>query len=437
MNNRQKEVQKIYLDNEEKVLKDLKKIYQDASDQIDEKIAALMGRTDTENIQSITYQLEYQKALKKQIDGILDTMDSEQFTTVSGYLGKCYEDGFVGTMYDLHGQGIPLTIPIDQEQVEYALVKDTKLSKPLYESMGKNTTVLKRKVSSSISRGFATGSSYIDIAADINRQSKIGLNKAMRVARTEGHRVQMTASMDATNKAKEKGADIVKQWDATLDSRTRNSHARVDGEIREIDKPFSNGLMFPGDPKGAAAEVINCRCALLQRAKWALDEDELKILQKRAEYFGLDKTDNFNDFKKKYLDNSENAIYNGNAINNNDNKLSKYVGQEIKAHDNKSVREWYDANVHSIPNQIDTTKSIEEQAQQAFELRNKYKREAREAMSDKETVAELEKKRPAPTFEELVQSKMKRKGMTREETIEDILKTASKTNKDVDELFGL
>ena len=54
------------------------------------------------------------------------------------------------------------------------------------------------------------------------------------------------------------------------------SHQKVDGEIRELDEPFSNGLMFPGDPAGGAAEVVNCRCALLQRARWALDDEFTK-----------------------------------------------------------------------------------------------------------------------------------------------------------------
>ena len=94
---------------------------------------------------------------------------------------------------------------------------------------------------------------------------------------------------------------MVKQWDSTLDARTRDSHAQIDGEIKELDEKFSNGLMFPGDPNGAAAEVVNCRCALLQRAKWALDEDELQTLKDRAAYYGLDKTKEFDDFKSKYL----------------------------------------------------------------------------------------------------------------------------------------
>ncbi|WP_371820565.1 phage minor head protein [Falcatimonas sp. MSJ-15] len=52
----------------------------------------------------------------------------------------------------------------------------------------------------------------------------INKNKAMRIARTEGHRIQQTAAVNACNKAVEKGADIVKQWSAALDGRTRDSH---------------------------------------------------------------------------------------------------------------------------------------------------------------------------------------------------------------------
>lgn len=117
--------------------------------------------------------------------------------------------------------------------------------------------------------------------------------------------------------------------------------------------------------------------------------------------------------------------------------LSKYIGQPIEKSDNQSIREWYVANVRNIPNLIDKSLSREDQARQAFEMRNKLKREARVAMSDVETADMLERERPVPTFEDLIKSKIKRKGMTREEAIEDILKTASITNADVNKEFGL
>lgn len=325
MNKRQKLVQEQFLENEEVVIRKLKNQYSHALKEISSKskalqdqINSLQGTLDAVTdeaakaqlqsmIQSKVYQKQYQDALKKQIGSILDNMQVEEFKTISEYLQKCYEDGFLGTMYDLHGQGIPLCFPLDQEAMVRAIQLDSKISKGLYSRLGEDVSVLKKKITAQISRGISTGMSYAQTAEQLSRISNIGFNNAVRIARTEGHRIQVQSGMDACYKAKEKGADVVKQWDSTLDGRTRPSHQNVDGEIRELDEPFSNGLMFPGDPSGGAGEVVNCRCALLQRAKWALDEDELETLKERAEFFGLDKTKNFDDFKKKYLNLPANA----------------------------------------------------------------------------------------------------------------------------------
>lgn len=117
--------------------------------------------------------------------------------------------------------------------------------------------------------------------------------------------------------------------------------------------------------------------------------------------------------------------------------LKKYIGKPITQADSQHVREWYYANVTDIPNQIDKTKPFEEQVKQAFELRNYYKHEARVAMSDKKTAMMLDEKRPAPTFEKLLKDKMKRKHMTKDEALKDILETASKTNDEVNKNYGL
>jgi hypothetical protein len=47
-----------------------------------------------------------------------------------------------------------------------------------------------------------------------------------------------------------------------MDGNTRDIHAMVDGDEVPFDRPFSNGLMFPGDPSGSAENVINCRCQI-------------------------------------------------------------------------------------------------------------------------------------------------------------------------------
>jgi SPP1 gp7 family putative phage head morphogenesis protein len=275
LNKREKEAQQVFLDNEKAVLKKLEKNYKDALSEINSKIELLMSRQDAD-MQHVIYQVEYQKALKKQVEAILETLHSNEFETVSEYLTKSYEDGFITTMYNLQGQGIPLVFPIDQEQVVNAIQHETKLSESLYAKLGLDTKDLSKKIAGEISRGLSGGQMYSEIARNIAGWAMIPKNNAMRIARTEAHRIQTKASMNACNKAKSKGADVVKQWDASLDKRTRDSHAQVDGEIRELDEPFSNGLMYPGDPSGSAAEVVNCRCALLQRARWALGNDYTK-----------------------------------------------------------------------------------------------------------------------------------------------------------------
>lgn len=316
MNRRQKEVQQAFLNSEAEVLQQLNTVYHQAQQDIEEKIFELFGRSDFENLQTIVYQFEYQQAIKKQIDGILDDLNSGQFKTVADYLTNCYEEGYFGTMYDLHSQGIPIITPLDQKAVVRAVKLDSKIKGGMYSHFGENVKSLKQDIAREISRGISTGISWAQTARHIT-QNMIGSYRnpkgayayAARIARTEGHRIQIQSTMDAQQKAKDAGADIVKQWDATLDGRTRPTHQLLDGQIRELDKNFEvNGksIAAPG-MFGDPSEDCNCRCALLQRAKWALDQSELDALKERAEYFGLDKAKDFDEFKQKYLKAAENV----------------------------------------------------------------------------------------------------------------------------------
>lgn len=311
MNKTQKIVQQAHLKEEKRILRQLKLVYGQAQDDCINKIIDLSRRRDMENLQSVIYQKQYQEVLKKQLDGLLDNLQGEEFTSISEYLEKCYHNGYIGTMYDIHSQGIPIIMPINQEQVVQALQTDSKLSKSLYDSLGEDVNYLKRSIRAELSRGTANGSTWNEMAEKIakgmNSPFKKAYNRAVVISRTEGHRIQQKSALDAQYAAKEKGADIVKQWDATLDNKTRPHHRRLDGQLRELEEPFElEGMtaMAPGY-FGKPKEDCNCRCCLLQRARWALDEEELDELKKRATYFGLDKTKDFEAFKKKYMDSVE------------------------------------------------------------------------------------------------------------------------------------
>ena len=300
MNEHQKQVQKSILKNEREILKNLESIYQQALDDIMVKINDLMARTDTQNLQSIIYQVEYQKALKSQISSILDQLHNNEFNSISEYLTKCYQDGWIGTFYDLQNQGIPLIFPIDQEQIVKAIQLNTKLSKNLYDSLGLDIQDLKSAIRTEISRGISQSYSYQQMATLIKRASGNSYNNSVRIARTEGHRITNEATYNAQVKAKSKGAQIMKQWDATLDSKTRPEHQFLDGQLVDVDKPFKdsegNEAMFPGS-FGVASLDINCRCCLLQRAKWFID-NESEFTKMNGEENNLMTFKNKDDYEK-------------------------------------------------------------------------------------------------------------------------------------------
>ena len=311
MNSRQKEVYQATLHDEQVVMKRLESNYTSALARIRRNIKELQANPLT---QSKAYQLEFQKQLEAQISGILDTLQGNNFTTIADYLNTCYQTGFIGTAYDWQGQGVPLAIPIDQKQVIKAVQKtgdDFKLSNKL----GVNTKLLKEQVKTELQRGLATQMTYADIARNISDYGQSDMNRSMLIARTEGHRVQNDARLDAMQAAKKKGADIVKQWDSTLDGKTRPNHRLLDGQVKELDEAFEVSGMKVNAPGafGIAAEDCNCRCCLLQRAKWALKEkvdpntgevtyeDKDPYQKWNNEDGGFIKCSGFKDFEQKYL----------------------------------------------------------------------------------------------------------------------------------------
>lgn len=277
MRKHEKEVLQIDLENEKRVLKQLEEIYRQALEDVNEKIKLLQWDQEAP---SKIYQKRYQEQLKKQLEAILRYMSDRQYTTIEEYLRECYELGFVGTLYSMQQEGVPLIFPIDQAAAIKAIQTDSKINKGLYAALGVDADKLKKTIASEVTRGIATNMAYRDIARNISNVSNAPLSRAKLIARTEAHRIQNASRLDCIVQAKKRGANVVKVWDATLDGVTRPTHRNLDGQIREIDKPFEadgKKAMYPGD-FGDPAEDCNCRCVMLEKARWELDADETKYL---------------------------------------------------------------------------------------------------------------------------------------------------------------
>jgi uncharacterized protein with gpF-like domain len=119
-----------------------------------------------------------------------------------------------------------------------------------------------KKINAEILQGILQGESIPKIAQRL--QNVCGSNRAVAIrnARTMITASQNSGRIAGFRQAESDGVIMKKVWIATEDSRTRKSHLSINNEMQDNDKPFSNGLMFPGDWRGRPEEVYNCRCTL-------------------------------------------------------------------------------------------------------------------------------------------------------------------------------
>lgn len=304
MNKRQKQVQQSLLNSEIDVLNALEESYQKALNDINGVIAKLLARKDTENLQAIIYQLKHQRLLKSEIEGFLNALHTQNYQLIDDYLKDSYITAHIGTLFDLQGQGVPLILPLNQEQMISAITLNSKLSEPLYNSLGYDIEHLKINVVSEISRGIAQRLTYAEMARNLSAKTKLSKNRTLNIARTEGHRIQQEATYNLQIRAVQKGAKIFKQWDSTLDKKTRHTHRELDGQMIGVNDYFhSSGggkALYPGgfgDPK----EDCNCRCCLVQVAEWELSDDAFtKMNVETGELQHFESIDDYNKFKKKF-----------------------------------------------------------------------------------------------------------------------------------------
>lgn len=279
----QKQTTQYELLSEKKVMEQLERSYQKALEDVKDRLRQLDERTDVENRQAVAYQKAFQQGLQKQLERILGKLHSKTYRTVQEYLQDCYLTGHTAVLYELQSDGLRLSLPVPQDKVCQAAVNDTKLVKPLYDSIGEDFAGLKKHITDIVSAGFASGASYGDMANQITGKM-IGnyatlrggaLGRAKLIVRIEGNRIANAARLEAARTAKQQGADLVKQWDSTMDKKTRPHHVQLDGQVRELDEPFEvDGRKAQAPGKfGIASEDINCRCHAYSRPRWAVRAD--------------------------------------------------------------------------------------------------------------------------------------------------------------------
>lgn len=120
-----------------------------------------------------------------------------------------------------------------------------------------------RQIMKEIKRMLKEGKSIDEITERLEKVYYFNRTSAIRTTMTETTRIQSIGRNNIMIAALLHNVKLKKIWrHAVHVAAPRHWHVYMDGEMRDLDEPFSNGLMFPGDPNGEAYEVINCHCYL-------------------------------------------------------------------------------------------------------------------------------------------------------------------------------
>ncbi|MGP1567508.1 MAG: minor capsid protein [Peptoanaerobacter stomatis] len=204
----------------------------------------------------------------------------------------------------------------------------------------------------------------------------------------------------------------------------------VDGKTYSVDRNMSYRDWYNSlsEEEKKQMEIL----AKMDKNK-SLDKEQYK---KYKLIYGKEIGNNLEEFQKmKYSDNEKWVKYK----QERQSKLNSldYRDEFFGQFGDKEVRLWYKNHDENIISLIDKTKSVEEQARQAHSLRNKYRTEARNMMSNREEASDLESRKPNKTFDELLDYKISVKKLPLEKAYQDIIDTAGKTNKEVNKRFNL
>lgn len=126
-----------------------------------------------------------------------------------------------------------------------------------------------KAIQNALQQGVEQGMSVQDMAKMISDGSIPNMDKAraLRIARTEVIGASNAGSIQGARSMDIKG--LKKKWLVSLDGRERQSHAQTSASTIlnpiDINDKFNVGgslMDYPGDPMGAADQVVNCRCAI-------------------------------------------------------------------------------------------------------------------------------------------------------------------------------
>jgi SPP1 gp7 family putative phage head morphogenesis protein len=238
------------------VLKEVDRRTREAELRLGRRMGGIMDKVKEDTLAELRRQgkLPTSEMEKKQIENKIMDNSEDLAKEMSEDTKQAAQLGRNRTVSHLQNKGLSIQHNKMPDRVMTMIQEHT------FEASSRTMSNVVGNVMDSLASSYADGLGIDDAAARLGDTfQNMKKNELTRIARTEINSFQNLGVYE-TNK--ELGVKY-HQWISASDSRTRHSHKEINGEIVEIGKPFSNGLLHPGDRSGPIEEWINCRCRLV------------------------------------------------------------------------------------------------------------------------------------------------------------------------------
>jgi Phage Mu protein F like protein len=294
LNKTAEEIEKLVNRRVKKGERDIVKRYALLLNEIRKELAALYEKFEVNGQLTYAEMAKYDRLSKflRYIDHLLLTTYKDVRKVIYDVLGESYLDGYYLTAWAVETETLSrLAYSVVTAATITAMIENPISGLTLSQRLEKNRAAIIYTIQQEITQGLVKGETYRVMANRLKKALEGDTAKAMRIVRTEAHRVKESGKLDAAVHANKNGVIMMKEWNTMQDERVRPGegkkkkkrrvadHRMLDGKKIPVDEDFVGKLgkgPAPGQ-MGHASEDVNCRCFLTYSVEKVLKPDAKEL----------------------------------------------------------------------------------------------------------------------------------------------------------------
>lgn len=206
------------------------------------------------------------KVFEREIISILSGITRDNAKIVKAGLKNVYKESFDITKDAIQSKINKTIRGVIKDDILELSLQNPISGLTLNKRLERNRAGIITTINEQITQGLVKGESYRQMSDRIKGRLEGDATKAVRIVRTESHRVMEDGKYDSLNYASNQGVDMEKTWLTAGDEAVRSKHKSMNDKSVKFDQDFilPDGArgQRPGSI-GVAEHDINCRCIFI------------------------------------------------------------------------------------------------------------------------------------------------------------------------------